>query len=59
MNQPTGQALHIPIVPINPDRITASTTRKIRSVKVDAINSFIRLAPRKTPSVTSYTETTR
>ena len=59
MHQPTGQEHQIPVEPRAVlDRTTDRTTRRIRSVKVLIMNLPIMPEPRRTPSATSFTETT-
>ena len=60
MVQPTGHAHQIPVAPSAVrERTIARTTLRIRSVKVEAMNLPIRLAPRRIPSATSLADTTK
>ena len=59
MDQPTGHANQMPIDPNSLEKKMASRTRRIRSVKVPAMNSRIIPAPRRTPSVISLNEITK
>ena len=59
MTQPIGHAHQMPMAPNRSEKKKASTTRRIRSVKVAAINAFMAPAPRSTPSVTSFADTTK
>ena len=52
--QPTGQLSHTPVTPSMAENTKASTTRSTRSVMVEAMKSFIREAPRSTPSLMSF-----
>lgn len=57
---PTGHAHQIPnALPVRPDRKKAKKTRRIRSVKVAAMNWRIALMPRRTPSAASFADTTK
>ena len=55
-----GQASQIPVAP-RPvrDRTRASVTRRIRSVKVAAMNRPMLPVPRSTPSAVSLADTTK
>ena len=58
--QPMGHAHQMPVeASAVPDRTKASTTRRIRSVKVAAMNWRIFPVPRRIPSATSLAETTK
>lgn len=58
IDQPTGQAHQIPAAEFaQPENRNAKTTRRIRSVNVAAINCFIALMPRRTPSAASFADT--
>ena len=60
MLQPIGQEHQMPVAEfVIPDRTKDKTTRRIRSVKVAAINCFIALVPRRMPSATSLAETAK
>ena len=57
---PIGHAHHIPTDPSDvSERKNAIPTRRIKSVKVATINSFISPAPLRIPSATSFVETTK
>ena len=59
-HQPTGHAHQIPVAHSAVlENTKASTTRRIRSVKVATIKFFISPAPLKIPSATSFAETTK
>ena len=53
---PTGQDIHIPVLPNMPAKTYARITRRIRSVKVETINPIIALLPRSNPSASSFNE---
>ena len=57
--QPMGHAHQIPMEPKTLASPMASATRRIRSVKVAIMKFFIRPAPRRMPSATSFAETTK
>lgn len=58
--QPIGHAHQMPVDCKGvSDNRNANTTRSIKSTKVAIINCFIRLAPRKIPSATSFADTTK
>ena len=58
--QPMGQESQIPVAAFNmSDRTKERITRRIRSVKVAAINCFMALVPRRIPSAVSLAETTK
>ena len=58
--QPMGQEIQMPVVPSAVrDKISASATRRTRSVNVATMNFFISPAPRSTPSETSFADTTK
>ena len=60
MLHPIGHELHIPIGELNaPDKMKASTTRRMRSVNVAIMNCFIALEPRSIPSAVSFVDTTK
>ena len=60
MVQPIGQAAHMPRAEsVQSERKQASTTRRIRSVKVAVINCLMALMPRKMPSATNLEDTTK
>ena len=60
MHQPTGHAIQMPVEPSAVALSTAAMpTRKIRSVKVAIMNRTIRPQPRRMPSATSLTDTTK
>ncbi len=59
MLQPTGHAIQIPVEPKLPEKTMASTTRKIRSVKVAAMKRPISPIPRRIPSAASLADTTK
>ena len=59
MVQPIGHASQMPVDANGIDKTLARTTRKARSVKVAVINFVIIPAPRRTPSDTSFSDTTK
>ena len=59
-DHPIGHAHQIPMEPKEVfDRTIARTTRRIRSVKVAIMNSFIIPAPRRMPSAANFAEITK
>lgn len=60
INHPIGHAHHIPVAPrlVFASKI-ASTTRRMRSVKVAIMNGFIAPEPRSTPSAANFAATTK
>ncbi len=58
--QPMGHAHQMPMgEPVQPERRKARATRRIRSVKVAAINCPMALTPRRMPSAASLADTTK
>ncbi len=54
---PTGHANHMPMeFFVRSDKKNAKNTRRIKSVKVAAINWRIALTPRRIPSAASFAE---
>ncbi len=57
---PTGHADQMPVAErVRSENTNARATRRIRSVKVAAINRDMALVPRRTPSATSLADTTK
>ena len=60
IDQPIGHAAQIPVEEwVILDNIKANITRRIKSVNVAIINWRMAPSPRRTPSATSFAETTK